>query len=190
MDLQTFRSHALWQTGPTASTTTRRTASCGGVEGNTLGSRRRPGLADEEMPSRILDELVRMISSRWTRGYEVLGPATTTAGLIMAGISVAEMLASTMARAIILYAQRGPSSWMLAAAWGTAFQVVSLPVHWALECGERHRRIVAHHMDSRVGGVDLPTAGGGPADSGRNAGPVRRLLQCSGGVCRGSCFLS
>jgi hypothetical protein len=49
---------------------------------------------------------------------------------------------------------------------------------------------------SRVGHVDLPTAGGGPAafnlvkiHSGRNAGLVHLLLQCSGGVCHGSCFL-
>ncbi len=45
---------------------------------------------------------------------------------------------------------------------------------------------------SRVGSVNLPADGGGPAafkiNSGRNAGPVRLLLQCSGGVCRGSCF--
>jgi hypothetical protein len=50
-------------------------------------------------------------------------------------------------------------------------------------------------MPSRVGGVELPAAGGGPAalsrtSSGRNADQVRLLLQCSGGVCRGSCFLS
>jgi hypothetical protein len=79
------------------------------------------------------------------------------------GISVAEMLVSTAARAAILYTQMGPGMWMLAAAWGTAFQVVSLPTRWALECGERHGKTIACNMESRVGGVDLPAARGGPA---------------------------
>jgi hypothetical protein len=48
----------------------------------------------------------------------------------------------------------------------------------------------------RVGGANLPADGGGAATfnlvkiySGRNTGPVRLLLQCSGGVCRGGYFL-
>jgi hypothetical protein len=52
--------------------------------------------------------------------------------------------------------------------------------------------------ESRVGGVELPAAGGGPAafnsvkikNSGENAGPIWLLLQCSGGMCRGSWFSS
>jgi hypothetical protein len=49
---------------------------------------------------------------------------------------------------------------------------------------------------SRVVGADLPADGGGPEAnnyfknySGKNTGPVWLLLQCSGGVCRGGCFL-
>jgi hypothetical protein len=49
---------------------------------------------------------------------------------------------------------------------------------------------------SRVGGANLPADGGGAATfnwfkiySGKNTGPVRLLLQCSGGVCRGGDFL-
>jgi hypothetical protein len=49
---------------------------------------------------------------------------------------------------------------------------------------------------SRVVGADLPADGRGSATnsqvkiySGKNTGPVRLLLQCSGGVCRRGCFL-
>jgi hypothetical protein len=48
----------------------------------------------------------------------------------------------------------------------------------------------------RVVGANLPEEGGGSPSinyvniySGKNTGPVRLLLQCSGGVCRGGCFL-
>jgi hypothetical protein len=49
---------------------------------------------------------------------------------------------------------------------------------------------------SRVVGANLPADGGGRETnslvknySGKNTGPVRLLLQCRGGVCRGGCFL-
>jgi hypothetical protein len=41
--------------------------------------------------------------------------------------------------------------------------VISLPTQWALECGEQQGKAIACHMVSRVGGVDLPAVGGGPA---------------------------
>jgi hypothetical protein len=116
-----------------------------------------------EVPSRVLGELVRVVSSYWTKGYEILGPAATTAGVAVMGISVTEMLVRTVARVVILYAPKRPRPQMLAAVWGTAFQVVSLQARWALECGERQERTLAHHMKSRVGGVDFPAAGGDPA---------------------------
>ncbi len=57
---------------------------------------------DGEVPSRVLDEVVRVVCSQWTKGYEILGPAATTAGLAVMGISDIEMLVSAAARAVIL----------------------------------------------------------------------------------------
>jgi hypothetical protein len=121
------------------------------------------GARGDEMPQEVLSQLVRVVSNHWMRVYQILGPAATTAGVVILGVSVVEMLASTAARAVILYSQMGPALWILAAAWGTTFQVVSLPTGWALEYGEQHGRTIVRHMESRVGGVDLPAAGGGPA---------------------------
>jgi hypothetical protein len=87
------------------------------------------------VPPRILEEIVMTVSSHWTLGYEVLSPATTTTGLVM--ISIVEMLASTLMRTIIVYRGKGLGPWILAAARGTAIQVVSLPVYRASECGQR-----------------------------------------------------
>ncbi len=115
------------------------------------------------MPHGVLSELVKLISRQWTRGYEILGPAVTTAGLAIVSISVTKMLVSTAARAAILYAQEGAVPWMWAALWGTAFQMVVLPVRWAMKCGEQHGRVVTYLMESSVGSVELLEAGGGHA---------------------------
>jgi hypothetical protein len=93
------------------------------------------------MPPRVLEGIARTVGIHWTLGYQILGPATTTAGLVVISIRVAEMLA------IVIYHRKGFGPWILAAAWGTAFQVVSLPVHWALECGEQQAMAIASRME-------------------------------------------
>jgi hypothetical protein len=117
----------------------------------------------EGVPPGALEEIAAVIGSHWTLGYENLGPATTTAGLMVISISVVEVFASTLTRVIIIYRRKGLSLWVLSAAWGTAFQVVSLPIFWASECGQQQAMTVAPCMEARVGEVELPAAGGGPA---------------------------
>ncbi len=70
--------------------------------GNHPGPVSEGSLGGGEVPPRVLGELVRVVSSHWTRGYEILGPAATTAGMAVMGISLTEMLVSTAARAVIL----------------------------------------------------------------------------------------
>ncbi len=118
---------------------------------------------DDEVSQEVSDALVRMVSNHWTKGYEILGPVTTTAGVVMMGVSAMEMLAGTVARAAVLYTQKGPGPWMLAALWGTAFQIFTMPTQWALEWGEVQGRAISRQILSRVGGADLPADGGGSA---------------------------
>jgi hypothetical protein len=116
-----------------------------------------------ELPQQALDALARTISNQWTKGYDILGPATATTGVVMMGISAMEMVASTVTRAAVLYTQKGPGIWMLAALWGTAFQVITMPAQWALEWGEVQGRAISQRTLSRVGGANLPADGGGHA---------------------------
>jgi hypothetical protein len=95
----------------------------------------------------------------WTKGYEILGPATTTAGVVMMSISAVEMLAGTAARAAVLYMQKGPGPWMMAALWGAAF---TMPTRWVLEWGETQGRAISRTIMTRVVGANLPADGGGP----------------------------
>jgi hypothetical protein len=118
---------------------------------------------DDEVSQEASDALVRMISNHWTKGYEILGPTTTTAGMVKMGVSFVELLAGMVARATVLYTQKGPGPWMLAALWGTAFQIFTMPTQWALEWGEVLGRVISRQILSRVVGADLPTDGGGSA---------------------------
>jgi hypothetical protein len=81
-----------------------------GDTGDHPGLIEKGGTEDDEIPQEILKELARVVGNHWVRGYEVLGPVTTTAGVVIMGISVVEMLAGTRSpvRAAILYTQKGP----------------------------------------------------------------------------------
>jgi hypothetical protein len=100
--------------------------------------------SDDEgkLPQETLDALVRGIRDRWMEGYGNLGSATAVVGAAMMGASAMEMVASTITRMAVLYAQKGPGIWMMAALWGTQGKAVS-------------RRILV-----RVGGANLPADGG------------------------------
>ena len=52
---------------------------------------------------------------------------------------------------------------MVAALWGTVFQVIIVPTHWALEWGEVQGKAVSEHILARVGEANLPADGGGAA---------------------------
>jgi hypothetical protein len=57
------------------------------------------------------------------------------------GVSVMEMVTSTIARMMVLYAREGPGLWMMAAFWGMAFQIAIMPARWALEWGEAQEKL-------------------------------------------------
>ncbi len=72
---------------------------------------------------------------------------------------------------------------------------VEVLADWAASWRKRVYRM-ALPIEARVGGANLTIDGGGTASknksrtsSGKNTGPARLLLQCSGGVCRGGYFL-
>ncbi len=109
------------------------------------------GTGDGDVSQEVLEALVRVVNDCWAKGYEILGPVTTTAGVVIMGVSVAEMLAGTAIRAAVLYTQKGPGLWMLAAMWGTVFQVFTMLTQWALEYRELQGRAISHHVLSRVG---------------------------------------
>jgi hypothetical protein len=69
----------------------------------------------------MLEALAVDISSHWTGGYGDLGSIPGVIGIAVMGVSIMEMVAVTIVRMVILYAQKGPGLWMIAAFWGTAF---------------------------------------------------------------------
>jgi hypothetical protein len=77
------------------------------------------------------------------------------------GVSAVEMVTSTVVRISVLYTWRGPGLWMMAAVWGTAFQIITIPSRWALEWGQAQGEAVSQVIEARVGGANLPIDGGG-----------------------------
>jgi hypothetical protein len=50
---------------------------------------------------------------------------------------------------------------MMAAVWGTAFQIITMPSRWALERGQAQGEAVSQAMEARIGGANLPMDGEG-----------------------------
>ena len=69
----------------------------------------------------VLERLSRDVSERWLGGYESLGVVPGILGTAMLGVSAVEMMLSTVVRMSVLYAWKGPGTWMAAALWSTAF---------------------------------------------------------------------
>jgi hypothetical protein len=149
-----------------------------------------------EIAQEMLETLASGISSHWMGGYGNLASVPGIIGTAVMGVSAVEMVTSTVVRMSFLYTWRGPGLWMMAAFWGMAFQIITMPSRWALEWGQVQGEAVSQAIEARVGGANLPLDGGGTASNnqsriirGKNTGPARLLLQCSGGVCRGGYFL-
>jgi hypothetical protein len=126
----------------------------------------RPG-ADEgrKATQKTLDALATDISNHWIEGYGSLGSVPAVVGAAVMGVSIMEMVTSTIVRTMVLYAQKGPGLWMMAAFWGTAFQIAIMPTRWALEWGEAQGKAVSQTIEARVGGANLPVDGGGTAST-------------------------
>jgi hypothetical protein len=96
-----------------------------------------------KLSQETLDALVKGIGDHWMEGYGNLGSAIAVVGAAMMGVSAMEMVTSTIIRMTVLYAQKGPGIWMMAALWGTAFQIAIMPTRWALEWGETQGKAVS-----------------------------------------------
>ncbi len=113
----------------------------------------------------MLEALAVGISNHWTGRYGDLGSVPGVIGTAVMSVSIMEMVAGTIVRMAILYAQKGPGLWMMAAFWGTAFQIIIMPSRWALEWGQTQGKIVSQTIEARIGGANLPVDGGGTAAS-------------------------
>jgi hypothetical protein len=50
---------------------------------------------------------------------------------------------------------------MVAAVWGTAFQMITMPGRWALKWGRDQGEVISQALEARVGGANLPIDRGG-----------------------------
>ena len=114
----------------------------------------------EDSTQRALERLAAVISRHWVGGYTGLEFLPGIVGTAMMGVSAAEMVMSTAVRMSVLYAWKGPGPWMVAAVWGTAFQMITMPGRWALEWGRDQGEVISQAMEARVGGANLPIDGG------------------------------
>ncbi len=65
------------------------------------------------------EALAAGISGHWMGGYGDLGSVPGVIGTAVMGVSIMEMVTSTIVRMAVLYARKGPRLWMMAAFWGT-----------------------------------------------------------------------
>ncbi len=122
---------------------------------------RREGSWGSDVAQETLEALAADISRHWLGGYAGLESLSGVIGTAVMGVSAVEMVASTVIRMSVLYAWRGPGLWMMAAVWGTAFQIITMPSRWALEWGQAQGEAVSRAIEARVGGANLPIDGGG-----------------------------
>ncbi len=103
----------------------------------------RPGMGrDREIAQETLEALAAGISSHWMGGYEDLGSVPGIIGTAVMGVSIMEMVISTVVRMSVLYVRRGPGLWMMAAFWGTAFQIIIMPSRWPSSGGKLKERLL------------------------------------------------
>ncbi len=94
-----------------------------------MGDHRQGSDGHNKLATEILKELSANISRRWLGSYKGLEALPGVVGTAMLGVSVVEMMMSTVVRLSVLYAWKGPGLWMSAALWSTAFQVVIINGH-------------------------------------------------------------
>jgi hypothetical protein len=114
-----------------------------------------------DVAQEAVEALAAGISKHWLGGYASLESLPGVIGTAVMGVSAVEMVTSTVVRMSVLYTWRGPGLWMMAAVWGTAFQIITMPSRWALEWGQAQGEAVSQAMEARVGGANLPIDGGG-----------------------------
>ncbi len=108
-----------------------------------------------------LEALAAGISNHWMGGYESLGSVPGVIGTAIMGVSAVEMVTSTVVRMSVLCTWKGSELRMMAAFWGTAVQIITMPSRWALEWGQAQGEAMSQAILARVGGANLPIDGGG-----------------------------
>jgi hypothetical protein len=93
-----------------------------------------------DVAQETLEALAAGISRHWLGGYASLESLPGVVGTAVMGVSAVEMVTSTVVRMSVLYTWRGPGLWMMAAVWGTAFQIITMPGRWALDGGKFKER--------------------------------------------------
>jgi hypothetical protein len=94
------------------------------------------GSRGRDVAQETMEALAADISRHWLGGYASLELLPGVICTAVMGVSTVEMVASTVVRMSVLYTWRGPGLWMMAAVWGTAFQIITMPSRWALEWGQ------------------------------------------------------
>jgi hypothetical protein len=90
-----------------------------------------------------VERLAADISRCWLGGYAGLESLPGIVGAAMMSVSAAEMVISTAVRMSVLNAWKGPGPWMIAAVWGTAFKMITMPGRWALEWGRDQGKVIS-----------------------------------------------
>ncbi len=119
------------------------------------------GSQGRDVAQETLEALAAGISRHWLGGYASLESLPGVIGTAVMGVSAVEMVTSTVGRMSVLYTWRGPGLWMMAAVWGRAFQIITMPSRWALEWGQAQGEAMSRAIEARVGGANLPIDGGG-----------------------------
>ena len=116
----------------------------------------------------VLEKMAADVSRHWLGNYAGLESLPGIIGTAMLGVSAVEMVLSTAVRMSVLYAWKGPGSWMIAEVWGIAFQMIIMPGRWALEWGQSQGEVISRAMEAKVRGANLPIDGGGTGSNNRN----------------------
>jgi hypothetical protein len=118
-----------------------------------------------DLAQEAVETLATDISRHWLGGYPGLESLPGIVGTAMISVSTAEMVVSTAVRMSVLYTWKGPGLWMIAAVWGTAFQMITMPGRWALEWGRAQGEAISKAVEARIGGANLPIDGGGTSSN-------------------------
>jgi hypothetical protein len=114
-----------------------------------------------DLTQEALETLATDISRHWLGGYAGLESLPGIISTAMMGVSAAELVISTAVRMSVLYAWKGPGLWMIAAVWGTAFQMITMPGRWALEWGRVQGEAISQTLEAKIGRANLPIDVGG-----------------------------
>ena len=90
--------------------------------------------------------------------YQVIGPTTAVALLVLFLVGILRMLLDILLRAIAIARVRGCGWWLMGAFWGTLFQVAVAPVQWAMAKGHTISKTITYQMTAEAAGLEIEDA--------------------------------